>query len=93
MPLTKPPLRERIIWLLNRSPWLSASQIARRVGARTPSVASEVRKMVIAGVLDCQRGKGPRGGNGYALAKPINLPTWYDRILGDDPVYDAEHED
>lgn len=60
-------LVQKILWTLERRPWLSAWQLAQLLDADNGTVSSKCKHLADRGVLQRQKGKGPRKGFGYAL--------------------------
>lgn len=75
-------LRTRVYLCVIDNPGLSASEIAKKLGALSSSVSAILYVLQKNKVLVRSPGTGPRGGNTYKVRRILPLPpTRFERIL------------
>jgi len=62
-------IEARLLEAMRVVPFKSAHQLARIVCADSSSVSSILRRLALRGVVNREKGLGPRGGYGYTLNK------------------------
>lgn len=79
-----PLLVTQVLNRLKPDLWLTATEMAERIGQPVPGVASCLAKLYKRGRIQRKDGVGPRGGNGYRLlqAQTPGKP-WYERLDSD----------
>lgn len=72
-------LRVSLLHHVNAHPDQTATEIAKHLGAKLPSVASMLNQMFRQGAVNRHPG-GPRGGYRYTLTPPFPRPTSWERL-------------
>jgi hypothetical protein len=75
---------DRLVEYVALHPGLSATQIAKAVGAKSGTISGQLHLLCHQKRLTRKPGLGPRGGYGYFSPTPPKTKTAWQHILADD---------
>lgn len=89
-------IKDQALKVLRESPWLSSTEVAKRIGSSYGTVSSIFARLCKTGVLIRRENYGPHGGYGYAFPDQKSYfregkyvfsgsdrPTLWEHLLGD----------